>query len=55
MIAKKVYVGEYSGSRLVCRPRRRWIVNGKCCLRKRGLDVRQARRMGLIGVYGGGL
>ena len=44
-IAKRLYVGECAGSRSVGRPRKRWIDAVKECLRKRGLDVRQARRM----------
>ena len=44
-IAKRVYVGECAGIRSVFRPRRRWIDTVKFCLRKLGLDVRQARRM----------
>ena len=44
-IAKTVYVGECAGSRSVGRPRKRWVDTVKECLRKRGLDVRQARRM----------
>ena len=44
-IAKRVYVEECAGSRSVGRPRKRWIDNVKECLRKRGLDVRQAWRM----------
>ena len=44
-IAKRVYVGECTGSRSVGRPRKRWIDTVKDCLKKRGLDVRQARRM----------
>ena len=36
-LSKRVFVGECAGSRLVDRPRKRWI---KGCLRKRGLDVR---------------
>ena len=44
-IAKRVYVGECAGSRSVGKPRKRWIDTVKECLRKRGLDVRQARRM----------
>ena len=43
-IAKRVYVGGCAGSRLVGRPWKRWIDTVEC-LRKRGLDVRQARRM----------
>ena len=45
MIAKGVYVGELAGSHSVGRPRKRCTDNVKNCLRKRGLDVRQARRM----------
>ena len=37
--------GECAGSRSVGRPRKRWLDNVKACLRKRGLDVTQARRM----------
>ena len=44
-IAKRVYVGECAGSRSVGRPRKRWIDTVKECLRKRGVDVRQARKM----------
>ena len=44
-IAKGVYVGEFAGSRSVGRPRKRWIDTVKEYLRKRGLDVRQAKRM----------
>ena len=36
---------ERDGSRSVGRPRKRWIDTVKECLKKRGLDVRQARRM----------
>ena len=43
--AKMVYVGERPGSRSVGRPRRRWIKTVKDCIRKRGLDVEQVRRM----------
>ena len=43
--AKRFYVGECAGSRSVGRPRERWIDTVKESLRKRGLDVRQARRM----------
>ena len=38
--AKRVYGGECAG-----RPRKRWIDTVKECLKKRDLDVRQARRM----------
>ena len=44
-IAKRVYVGERAGSRSVCRPWKRWIDTVKECIKKRGLDIRQARRM----------
>ena len=44
-IAKSAYVGEYAGSHSVGRLRKRWIDTVKDCLRKSGLDVRQARRM----------
>ena len=44
-IAKKVYVRECAGSRSVGRSRKRRIDTVNECLRKRGLDVRQARRM----------
>ena len=44
-IAKRVYVGEFAGSRSVGRPRKRWTRTVKDCLKKRGLGVRQARRM----------
>ena len=43
-IAKRAYVGECARSRLMGRPRKRWIGIVKECLMKRGLDVRQARR-----------
>ena len=44
-IVKRVYVGECAGSCSVGRPRKRWIYTVKECLKKRGLDIRQARRM----------
>ena len=44
-IVKRVYVGECAGSRSVGRPRKRWIDTMNNCLRKRGLDVRQANRI----------
>ena len=44
-IAKRAYVGECAGSRSVGRPRKRWIDTVRECLKKRGLDVRKARRM----------
>ena len=44
-IAKRVYVGECVGSHSVGRLRKKWIDIVNDCLRQRGLDVRQARRM----------
>ena len=44
-ITKRVYVGECAGNGSVGRLRKRWIDTVKDCLKKRGLDVRQARRM----------
>ena len=44
-IAKRVYVRECAGSRSVGRPRKRWIDTVKDCLKKRGLDVMQSRRI----------
>ena len=44
-IAKRVYEGECTGSRSVGRPRKRRIDTMNDCLKKRGLDVRQARIM----------
>ena len=44
-IANKVYVREYAGSRSVGSPRKIWIDTVNECLKKRGLDIRQARRM----------
>ena len=40
-----MYVGECAGSPSVDRPRKRWIDSVKNCLKKRGLDVRQAKIM----------
>ena len=44
-IAKRVYVGECVDSRSVGRPWKKWINAMKDCLKKRDLDVRQARRI----------
>ena len=44
-IAKRVYVEECAGSRSVGSPRKRWTDTVKECLKKRGLDIRQASRM----------
>ena len=44
-IAMRIYAGECAGSHSVGRPWKRWIDTVKECLKKRGLDVRQARRM----------
>ena len=39
------HVGECAGSRSMGRWQKRWIDTMKECLRKRGLDIRQARRV----------
>ena len=44
-IAKRVYVGEFACSHSVGRPQKRRIDTVKECLKKRGLDVREARGM----------
>ena len=44
MISKMVYVGKCTSNRLVGRPFKRWTDSVKDWLKKRGLDVRQARR-----------
>ena len=44
-IAKKVYVGERVGRHLVGRLRKRWIDSVNDCLKKRGLNIGQTRRM----------
>ena len=44
-IAKRIYVGDRAGSRSVGRPWKRWADTVKECLRKRGLVVRQTKRM----------
>ena len=56
-IAKRVDVGECSGSHSVGRPQKRWIDTVKNCLKKRGLVTRQARLFiwCMVGVNGGGL
>ena len=43
-IAKRVYAGECAGSQSVGRLQKRWIDTMEC-FKKRGLEVRQARRM----------
>ena len=45
MIAKRVNVGEFVGSHSAGRPQKRWLDTVKECFKKRGLDVRQTRRM----------
>ena len=45
-IAKRVYVGGFTVSRSLGGPQKRWIDTMEECLKKRGLDVRQPRRMG---------
>ena len=55
-IAKRVYVGVCAGSHSVGRPQKRWTDTVKDYLKKRGLDVRQAKENGTCQeVYGGGL
>ena len=44
-IAKRVYVGVCAGNCSEGRMQKRWIDSVKDCLKKRGLNVRQARRM----------
>ena len=44
-ITKRVYVGEFTASRSVGKPRKRGIDIVKDCLKKRSLDVTQGRRM----------
>ena len=44
-VVKRVYAGVCAGSRSVSRLWKRWIDNVKECLMKRGLDVKQAKRM----------
>ena len=41
----RVYIGLCAGSHSVGRSWKRWIDTAKECLRKRGLDVREPRRM----------
>ena len=43
-IIKRIYVEECAGSHSVDRPQKRWIDTVKECLKKIGLDVRQARK-----------
>ena len=44
-IAKRVYVGECAASRSMGRLQKRWTDSVKEYLKKRGWDVKQARRM----------
>ena len=44
-IVEKVYVGECVGIRLVGRPQKRWIDSRNKCLKKKGLNVGQARKI----------
>ena len=44
-ITKRVYIRDCAGSCSMGRPWKRWIDTMKEYLRKRGLDVRQRRRM----------
>ena len=54
-IAKRVYVEQCASSHSVGRPQKRLTDIVKDCLRKKGLDLRQVRRIGKIGVNGSGL
>ena len=45
MIAKRVYAEKFAGSRSTGRLWKRWLDTLKECLKKRGLDIRQVRRM----------
>ena len=44
-IAKRIYVGEGAGIRSVGCPQKKWIDTIKGYLRKRGLNIRQTRKM----------
>ena len=44
-IVKRVYVGECASSHSMIRLLEKWIDTRKDCLKKRGLNVRRARRM----------
>ena len=44
-IAKRVFLREFTGSQSLDRLWKRWISTVKDCMKKRGLDVKQARRM----------
>ena len=44
-ITKRVYVGKCGGCRSVGRPMKRWIDTVQDCLKKKGLDIRQAKIM----------
>ena len=44
-ITKRVYMGKSAGSRLVSGSQKSWIDSGNECLKKRGMDVGQARGM----------
>ena len=44
-IAEIVYVGKCDDSHSVSRPQKIWIDTVKDCIRKRGLDVGQAKEM----------
>ena len=44
-IAMRAYIGECTGNLSVGRQRKRWIDTVEDCLKKRDLDVRQARRI----------
>ena len=44
-IAKRIYVEESAGNHSMGKLQKRWIDTMRECLRKRGLDVTQTRRM----------
>ena len=44
-IAKRVYKRECAGSHSVGKPRKKWNDTVNECLKKRGFDVREAKRM----------
>ena len=45
MIVERVYVEECAGTRFVGRPWKSWIDTVKECIKKRGLDIKQTRRI----------
>ena len=41
----RVYVGDCAGNYSMGKPQKRWVDTVKECLRKKGLDVKQTKRM----------